>query len=74
MRGVQIPPLSPIARPMSLDFSTRDSGIARMTGAISVRLPEDIATRLEDLTKSLERPKSVLELAVEDGLELLFSY
>ena len=31
-----------------------------MTEAISVRLPEDIATRLEDLAKSLERPKTYI--------------
>ena len=31
-----------------------------MTEAISVRLPQDIATRLEDLAKSLERPKTYI--------------
>ena len=43
-----------------IDLSTRDSCITRMTEAISVRLPEDIATRLGDLAKSLERPKTYI--------------
>lgn len=31
-----------------------------MTEAVSVRLPEDVARRLSDLAKSLERPKTYI--------------
>jgi len=41
-----------------------------MTEAISVRLPQDIATRLEDLAKSLERPKTyIVTKALREYLE-----
>ncbi len=31
-----------------------------MTTAVSIRLPEDIAKRLEELAKSLDRPKTYI--------------
>lgn len=41
-----------------------------MTEAISVRLPEDIAKRLEVLAKSLERPKTyIVTKALREYLE-----
>jgi RHH-type rel operon transcriptional repressor/antitoxin RelB len=41
-----------------------------MTEAISVRLPEDIANRLDALAKSLERPKTyIVTKALREYLE-----
>jgi RHH-type rel operon transcriptional repressor/antitoxin RelB len=41
-----------------------------MTEAISVRLPEDIANRLDVLAKSLERPKTyIVTKALREYLE-----
>lgn len=41
-----------------------------MTEAISVRLPEDIANRLDMLAKSLERPKTyIVTKALREYLE-----
>ncbi len=41
-----------------------------MTEAMSVRLPEDIANRLEVLAKSLERPKTyIVTKALREYLE-----
>jgi RHH-type rel operon transcriptional repressor/antitoxin RelB len=41
-----------------------------MTEAISVRLPEDIASRLDVLAKSLERPKTyIVTKALREYLE-----
>ena len=41
-----------------------------MNEAVSVRLPEDIAKRLEDLAKSLDRPKTyIVTKALKEYLE-----
>lgn len=41
-----------------------------MTEAISIRLPEDIADRLDELAKSLERPKTyIITKALREYLE-----
>ena len=41
-----------------------------MSEAVSVRLPEDIAKRLEDLAKSLDRPKTyIVTKALREYLE-----
>lgn len=41
-----------------------------MNEAISVRLPEDIAKRLEELAKSLDRPKTyIVTKALKEYLE-----
>jgi RHH-type rel operon transcriptional repressor/antitoxin RelB len=41
-----------------------------MTKAISIRLPEDIANRLDALAKSLERPKTyIVTKALREYLE-----
>jgi RHH-type rel operon transcriptional repressor/antitoxin RelB len=41
-----------------------------MTATISVRLPEDVATRLDVLAKSLERPKTyIVTKALREYLE-----
>lgn len=41
-----------------------------MTEAVSVRLPEDTARRLEELAKALERPKTyIITKALQEYLE-----
>lgn len=41
-----------------------------MTEAVSVRLPEDIAKRLDELAKSLDRPKTyIVTKALKEYLE-----
>ncbi|MDG7007915.1 MAG: ribbon-helix-helix protein, CopG family [Nitrososphaerota archaeon] len=41
-----------------------------MSEAISVRLPEDVAERLEELAKSLDRPKTyIVTKALKEYLE-----
>ncbi len=41
-----------------------------MTEAVSVRLPEDVAKRLSELAKSLERPKTyIVTKALREYLE-----
>jgi RHH-type rel operon transcriptional repressor/antitoxin RelB len=41
-----------------------------MSEAVSVRLPEDIANRLEELAKSLDRPKTyIVTKALREYLE-----
>jgi RHH-type rel operon transcriptional repressor/antitoxin RelB len=41
-----------------------------MTEAVSIRLPEDIAKRLDDLAKSLDRPKTyIVTKALREYLE-----
>ncbi len=41
-----------------------------MTTAVSIRLPEDIAKRLEELAKSLDRPKTyIVTKALKEYLE-----
>jgi RHH-type rel operon transcriptional repressor/antitoxin RelB len=53
-----------------MHLSTRESCITRMTEAISIRLPEDIANRLDALAKSLERPKTyIVTKALREYLE-----
>jgi RHH-type rel operon transcriptional repressor/antitoxin RelB len=70
VRGAQIRPLRHWGRPHVTRLSTRNSCITRMTEAISVRLPEDIANRLDALAKSLERPKTyIVTKALREYLE-----
>lgn len=41
-----------------------------MTEAVSIRLPEDIAKRLDELAKSLDRPKTyIVTKALREYLE-----
>ena len=41
-----------------------------MTEAVSIRLPSDVAKRLEDLAKSLDRPKTyIVTKALREYLE-----
>jgi len=41
-----------------------------MTEAVSIRLPDDVAKRLDDLAKSLDRPKTyIVTKALKEYLE-----
>jgi len=42
----------------TLELSTSLACISSMTEAVSVRLPDDLTKRLEELAKSLDRPKT----------------
>jgi RHH-type rel operon transcriptional repressor/antitoxin RelB len=51
-------------------LSTSDSCLTLMTEAVSVRLPEDLARRLDQLARSLDRPRTyIVNKALREYLE-----
>ena len=54
----------------NINLNTSHSCVTCMTEAISIRLPDDIAGRLDELAKSLERPKTyIITKALREYLE-----
>ena len=53
-----------------IHVNTRNTCLTTMTEAVSVRLPEDVARRLNELAKSIERPRTyIVTKALREYLE-----